>query len=113
MSFMPSEHPSLGRVIMGVRPEHVRVVDPSAVGAPAASAGDGSDVVSLDVVVDIVEELGSESYVYAHPSGGADVTIVAKLHSGPSPAPGTELQFKFDRAHAHFFNPETGVRVDA
>lgn len=113
MSLMPSEHPSLGRVIMGVRPEHVRVVDPNTAGEPAASAGTGSEGVSLDVVVDIVEELGSESYVYAHPSGGGDLTIVAKLHSGPSPAPGTELQFKFDHAHAHFFNPETGVRVDA
>ena len=48
-------------VTVGVRPEHIDVADP----------GDGD----LDVVVDISEQLGGETYFYATPEGLPQITI--------------------------------------
>lgn len=83
-------------VTMGVRPEHMLVNE----------VPDG--YTTVDAVVDIVEELGSESYVYATWEGHR---LVARWTEGPVPAPGTPVTFAYDPATAHRFDLNTGERV--
>ncbi|MGA9873555.1 MAG: sn-glycerol-3-phosphate ABC transporter ATP-binding protein UgpC [Rhodococcus sp. (in: high G+C Gram-positive bacteria)] len=75
-------------VVFGVRPEHVEIV----------STG-------IKLEVDVVEELGSEAFVF----GRADVngtvqTIVARADWRDPPAKGDVVAIRFDEAHAHVFD---------
>ncbi|MEJ5928378.1 ATP-binding cassette domain-containing protein [Corynebacterium sp. H128] len=99
MNFLPHSHPKHGAVTLGIRPEHVRPHNEPVSG-------------SIRAVVDIVEELGSESYVYAHLAENPEITIVSRQLPGSSPAPGTTVYPAFDLEHAHFFSKETGQRLD-
>lgn len=95
MNLIPAEDPQLGRVTLGIRPEHVRL---DSQGTPA--------------VVDIVEELGSESYVYAHREDAPEHTIVARLGEVDPPRPGDLVHMNFDPARAHFFDSESGEQIE-
>ncbi|MDO5031139.1 ABC transporter ATP-binding protein [Corynebacterium sp.] len=81
-----------GRI--GVRPENMRIID-GPVGIPG--------------VVDIVEELGAESYVYVTVG---EQRFVARAERGATPARGEEVLLSFDPKTAHHFDPETGVRIE-
>lgn len=85
-----------GGQTMGVRPEKMLVNE-----SPEGFT-------SIDAVVDIVEELGSESYVYATWEGHR---LVARWVEGPVPAPGTPVTFSYDAAQAHHFDLESGERI--
>lgn len=93
MNLFPSEG-----VTLGVRPEAMRVVTDS---APAG-------FIVLDGEVNIVEELGSESYVYATWEGHR---LVARWGQGPVPAPGDAVKFAFDPAATHRFDASSGDRL--
>ncbi|MGP5506657.1 ABC transporter ATP-binding protein [Corynebacterium flavescens] len=80
---------------LGVRPENIRL-----------SAEHGE----LTGVVDIVEELGAESYVYV--TVGSQ-RFVARAEAGVIPARGEEVGLDFDPEQAHRFDTETGVRLSA
>lgn len=80
---------------LGVRPESMRL-----------SAEHGE----LTGVVDIVEELGAESYVYV--TVGSQ-RFVARAEAGVIPARGEEVGLDFDPEQAHRFDTETGVRLSA
>lgn len=80
---------------LGVRPENIRL-----------SAEHGE----LTGVVDIVEELGAESYVYV--TVGSQ-RFVARAEAGVIPARGEEVGLDFDPEQAHRFDTETGVRLPA
>lgn len=86
-------------VTFGVRPENMRMIS-------AEDAPSGWEV--KDGVVELVEELGSESYVYI--SAGQD-RLVARLEQAPVPAPGTPVSFAFDPNQALRFDPTTGLRL--
>lgn len=83
---------------LGVRPENMLVVHDE---VPAGFT-------TIDAVVDIVEELGSESYVYATWEGNR---LVARWQEGAVPAPGTPVVLAYNPAQAHRFNLETGDRI--
>lgn len=85
-----------GGQTMGVRPEKMLVNETP------------EGFTSIDAVVDIVEELGSESYVYATWEGHR---LVARWVEGPVPAPGTPVTFSYDAAQAHHFDLESGERI--
>ena len=85
-------------VTMGVRPESMIVVTDD---IPAGYT-------AVDGVVDIVEELGSESYVYATCGGER---LVARWADTEVPAPGDSVTFAFDPATAHRFDPSSGERL--
>ncbi|MDT5339615.1 MAG: multiple sugar transport system ATP-binding protein, partial [Mycobacterium sp.] len=77
-----------------VRPEQLEVTD---------SGG-------VEVVVDLVEDLGSEAYVYTHASG---VELVAR--SNPRTAPRLADTVRLRRhpeGAVHLFHPETGERLN-
>lgn len=94
MNLFPAEGATLG-----VRPEHMMIATDT---LPAGFT-------TIDVVVDIVEELGSESYVYATWQGNR---MVSRWPEGPVPSPGTPLKFAYDPATAHRFDPVSGERLN-
>ena len=55
------------RLIIGIRPEHLR---------PGAG---------LDLVIDLIEPLGSETLVHGHLSGGEEQSLTVKLFGPPPP----------------------------
>ncbi|RSZ61819.1 ATP-binding cassette domain-containing protein [Corynebacterium hylobatis] len=88
-------------VTLGVRPEAMRVL----------TAGDDLPAgwVPKEGTVDLVEELGSESYVYAISEG---VRLVARLGHKDVPRPGEQVRLAFDPAQAHHFDLRSGIRIE-
>ncbi|MEV0058507.1 sn-glycerol-3-phosphate ABC transporter ATP-binding protein UgpC [Nocardia sp. NPDC050718] len=88
-----------GEVVLGIRPEHLEV-------------GNGG----LRMEVDVVEELGSDAYVYGRAvsdgaSGQTGETIVARVDWRKPPAKGELLQLVADPEHVYFFSAADGRRL--
>ncbi|WP_278261045.1 sn-glycerol-3-phosphate ABC transporter ATP-binding protein UgpC [Nocardia sp. AG03] len=88
-----------GSVVLGIRPEHLEV-------------GSGG----LRMEVDVVEELGSDAYVYGRAvsqdaSGQTGESIVARVDWRNPPAKGEQLELIADPEHVYFFHPENGSRL--
>ncbi|GGH12945.1 sugar ABC transporter ATP-binding protein [Alsobacter metallidurans] len=75
-------------VTLGVRPEHVGLC-----AAPEADA---------TVAVDLVEQLGGETFLYA--SGQADLKLTIRLDGQVGVGRGDILPVRFDRARLHVFD---------
>ncbi len=85
-------------LLLGVRPEHVRV---------ATAADDGAS--TLPMRVGLVEPLGHELLAHAR-RGAAEVT--ARLAPGtPLPAPGGAVALALDPAALHVFDAATGAAI--
>ena len=87
-------------VTLGVRPEAMRVLRDVEELPAGWSLKEGT--------VDLVEELGSESYVYATAEG---MRLVARLGDREVPERGERLLLSFDPGAAHRFDPQTGDRL--
>lgn len=100
MNLFPAENATLG-----VRPEHMEILQHG-----SATPSGWRDVQGT---VDIVEELGSESYVYATCGldNGSTARLVARLKDAQSPARGDQVRFAYDPAAAHRFDPTSGERI--
>ncbi|MFD4428069.1 ABC transporter ATP-binding protein [Nocardia sp. NPDC058497] len=88
-----------GTVVLGIRPEHLEV-------------GDGG----LRMEVDVVEELGSDAYVYGRAAsdganGQTGETIVTRVDWRNPPAKGELLQLTVDPEHVYFFGARDGRRL--
>ncbi len=88
----------LASVTVGIRPEQFQVV----------AAGDG-----IAAQIDLVEELGNESYIYAHvPGTEADpISLVARTGGRSKLQYGQTLGFERVDGLVHLFDPTTGERV--
>jgi multiple sugar transport system ATP-binding protein len=85
----------LSEVTFGIRPEQLDVAD---------SGG-------VEVVVDLVEDLGSEAYVYTH--AGSGVQLVARSHPRTAPKLAETVRLrKNPDGVVHLFHPETGERIN-
>jgi multiple sugar transport system ATP-binding protein len=84
----------LKEVTVGVRPEQLEV---------SATTG-------IDVVVDLVEDLGSEAYVYTHASPGVQLVARSSPRTAPKLAESVKLR-KHPDGVVHLFHPETGERI--
>ncbi len=91
-------------VTVGIRPE----------GFQPASTG-------FDVLVEVVEELGSDAFVYGRPVDPivkfANVTdegaqIIVRWDPKHPPKPGSTITVQADPAVIHFFNSDTGERIN-
>ncbi|MBD8066330.1 sn-glycerol-3-phosphate ABC transporter ATP-binding protein UgpC [Devosia sp. PTR5] len=80
-----------GATTLGVRPEHITVVD-------------GTGIHLADVKVDLVENLGGQTVVYATTTDGQPMTIV--LEGQREVAPGTTVPIHVDPSKVHLFNAE-------
>ncbi|BBX67890.1 ABC transporter ATP-binding protein [Mycolicibacterium psychrotolerans] len=88
----------LQEVSVGIRPEQLEIVETGGV----------------EVVVDLVEDLGSEAYVYTHAgSGSSGVELVARCNPRTAPrlADTVRLRRHPDGA-VHLFDPKSGERLN-
>ena len=82
-------------VTLGIRPEHLEIAD------------DG-----LAVDVDVVEELGSDAYVYGRARvGGRSQEIVARSDWRTPPQKGDRVHLRFDPNQVHVFKTSDGLRI--
>ncbi|WP_405487068.1 ABC transporter ATP-binding protein [Nocardia sp. NBC_00511] len=84
------------KVVIGIRPEHLE------------SVGDGAGIA---MEVDVVEELGSDAYIYGRTLGDGE-TIVARADWRNPPTKGTRITLVADAEHTYFFHPEDGSRLN-
>ena len=80
--------------ILGVRPEQL---------VPCAAAE-----ARLTIEVDLVEPLGADTLVYGMTG---ETRVVVRLSSADKVPQGT-LPLRFDAAHAHWFDPQSGRRIE-
>ncbi|WP_120246884.1 ABC transporter ATP-binding protein [Halopiger aswanensis] len=83
-----------GEYTLGVRPEDFTATD-----------GPGR----LETVVDVVEPMGADNFLYLHPDDGEN-EIIARVDSEFRPEAGDTVGLDFAAVDAHFFEP-TGDRV--
>jgi multiple sugar transport system ATP-binding protein len=85
-------------VTLGVRPESFEF----------------SDANGVPVVVDVVEELGSDAFVYGHIDlNGEQQRLIVRHDARRPPAKGDTLKLTLRPDELHVFNPETGERLSA
>jgi multiple sugar transport system ATP-binding protein len=87
-----------GKVTVGFRPEHCALVGASEGGTP--------------MVVELVEELGSDAYVHGHAAhnGGHD-TLVVRTDGRDVPRIGETVFLRPRTGSAHIFHTATGARL--
>ena len=101
---VPLDRDTVGRahgsqVTVGVRPEDIVV-------GPADGKG-------LSVVVDLVEELGADGYLYGHTDiDGKRTDIVARVDGRRHPNAGDTVTLAATAGHVHAFDIETGERLN-
>ena len=83
----------LSELTFGVRPENLII------------ANEG-----LPVTVDLVEELGADSFVHGHGPDGKRIVIRADARVHPSPGATIKVNV-LDGLHTHLFDPTTGDRL--
>ena len=89
-----------GKIIeLGIRPEDLHDVAPE--NTPAFFSG-------YSGTVEVVEPLGSETYLYLSAAGG---TIVARLNNSVSPVVNQKRAVYFDMSRVHLFDGETGQSI--
>ncbi|MFF0488995.1 ABC transporter ATP-binding protein [Nocardia sp. NPDC003482] len=90
-----------GTLVVGIRPEHLEF-------------GDADSGIAMEV--DVVEELGSDAYVYGRSLGesgpGTGETLVARADWRKPPAKGERLSLHATAEHIYFFEPATGARLN-
>jgi multiple sugar transport system ATP-binding protein len=83
------------KVVLGVRPEHLRLAEP-ATGVPGR--------------VIVTEPTGADTHLYAELAG---TRVCAQLHARLRLLPDEQVWLGFDEAQVHLFDAETGVRLAA
>ena len=81
------------KLVAGIRPEHL-------------SIGDGP----MTVKVALVEDLGSDSYVYGSLADDAESNVIVRA-GRQHPRPGEVVKVAADAAQLHLFDAATGLRV--
>ncbi|MBL0373134.1 ABC transporter ATP-binding protein [Rhizobium sp. KVB221] len=84
-----------GKVVLGLRPEHIHVDDPSASR-------------SYDAVVDIEEPMGADNLLWLKFAGQSTSVRIAGARRY---APGSHLKLSFNMALASVFDAETELRI--
>ena len=84
------------RVTVGIRPEKLTV------------AGNG-----LEVDVDVVEELGSDGYLYGRAAlDGTEHNVVVRVDPIDHPRAGDKIHLSADETAVHVFDAESGLRLN-
>jgi multiple sugar transport system ATP-binding protein len=95
-------------VTVGVRPEHLDVVE---LGAEAKSLTKDSKA-GLPIVVNVVEELGADAYVYGTAKvGGSDKDLIVRVGGRQVPEKGSTLHLVPRAGETHVFSTSTGERL--
>ncbi|MFC5973427.1 ABC transporter ATP-binding protein [Halomarina salina] len=83
-----------GDYTLGIRPEDLSIA---------------SDEERFQAIVDVVEPMGSDNFLYLHPPDG-DQEIIARVGSDYHPESGEKIALDFAANDVHFFD-ETGERI--
>ncbi|WP_227997641.1 ABC transporter ATP-binding protein [Nocardia australiensis] len=86
-----------GSVVVGIRPEHFEL---------------GGDGAGIELEVDVVEELGSDAYIYGRAADKGAETIVARADWRNPPAKGDRVQLSTAAESTYFFSVEDGRRLN-
>ena len=88
----------LSQVVVGIRPEAIDLA---------------AEPTGLRLVVELVEELGADAFVYGTVPGDPEGTprLVARPTGRMVPRIGELVDLKVESARAHVFNPDTGIRL--
>src|SRR5690625_519676 len=87
-------------VILGIRPEDIY----------DASVQELADELNIEIRVDVAELMGSETVVYGTINGQ---DVVSRIDARTGIQAGATLKLHFDMENAHFFDPETDLRIKA
>ncbi|MBV7302833.1 ABC transporter ATP-binding protein [Corynebacterium sp. TAE3-ERU2] len=102
MNLIEISDPQRGRVMLGIRPEDAHVAVPG-----EQRPGHWAPV---EIVVDLVEVLGSSTYLYGHLISSPEVRLAVR-HDGEPIGRDTQITVELDLAKAHYFDVETGGRI--
>jgi multiple sugar transport system ATP-binding protein len=80
-------------VVLGLRPEHILEVERK-----------GKTTNKMSVLVNVVEPMGNEFYVYFS-TAPESTQFVARLSTSQKPRVGKPLELAFDTSKAHYFDP--------
>ncbi|KAB1976711.1 ABC transporter ATP-binding protein [Streptomyces triticiradicis] len=95
--------PHAREVVLGVRPEHLEVLP----------GGGRTEPTGLRIRVDVVEELGSDAYVYGTARFGEDTEpVILRVPGRHTPDKGQELHVVPRPQTVHLFSAETGLRLE-
>jgi len=84
-----------GRVILGIRPEHIYADRPTGV----------TTLAPFTAQIEVVEPVGNEIFIYF--STGVGSNFVARISSDKAPAVGRPFELLVDTSKAHFFDTVT------
>ena len=91
-----------GKITIGFRPESLTAAAPS-------------DTSALQVKIELVEELGSDAYIYGRidltPDGAESLPVIIRADPHTAPARGSVINVGIQQGKEHFFSPSTGVRL--
>ncbi|MDY6055731.1 sn-glycerol-3-phosphate ABC transporter ATP-binding protein UgpC [Micrococcus sp.] len=108
------------QVILGVRPEALQLV--------AEGEGQASGSASIPFDLELVEELGADSYLYGQIPGGSELSsgatteeaasptgneLVMRAKPRTAPAKGSRVVATVDPNHVHCFSVTTGKRINS
>jgi sn-glycerol 3-phosphate transport system ATP-binding protein/multiple sugar transport system ATP-binding protein len=98
------------KVVVGLRPESWHVVE-----TPAEGARDGGGTSALALSVELVESLGSESFVYGRPVGADEGTdrVTVRLDKRTHLTVGDTVHVEPNRGEVHLFDATSGERIEA
>jgi multiple sugar transport system ATP-binding protein len=86
------------KIVLGVRPEKLNV-------SKSITGPNGSNI---EAVVEVVEPLGAETFVYL---GRGKKALVARMNGGEQASVTEKLAIGFDLSEAHFFDAQTGKAI--
>ncbi|MCR6106130.1 sn-glycerol-3-phosphate ABC transporter ATP-binding protein UgpC [Salipaludibacillus agaradhaerens] len=86
-------------LILGIRPEDIH-------DEPVFL--DASENSKFEATIDVAELMGAESYLYSKVS---DQDFIARVDSRTDVQSGNKIQLAFDMNKAHFFDPESELRI--
>lgn len=89
-----------GKVTVGLRPEHIRLVD--------GPASNGRNLVNMQI--DVVQRLGNETLLDVV---SGPFRAIVRTDALAKAEPGEIRQFEFDMSSAHLFHTESGQRIEA
>ncbi|MEP6992184.1 MAG: sn-glycerol-3-phosphate ABC transporter ATP-binding protein UgpC [bacterium] len=95
----PERMPASGRVIVGIRPEHLHA---------SPSTGAPPHVDDFEVVVELAEALGHELLLHGRTG---TVPLTARGAPGVRPGVGSTVRMHVDPSHVHLFDAATGVSL--
>lgn len=87
-------------VMLGIRPEDVFVAGSAHITNPVAEA---------DFLLDVIEPMGNEIFLYVR---SLDQELVARVAPQPLPEPGQSIRLALDLNKLHFFDSESELSVE-